>query len=148
MQLIRNVFYTQGTDEECKNATERFELNPVSVNESFPDLLWKGRHRANETIISCRFLGQECNWRDFVPTSTPSGVCYTFNDGKQAPVMKINGTGIRFALSLIVSIQQDEYNAALNHDAGIKISVHPQNEPPQPDELGSAIPPVRVRLSV
>ena len=140
-QLIRNVFYTQGTDEECKNATEQFELYSISVNDSFPDLLWKGRHRANETIISCRFLGQECDWRDFLPTLTPSGVCYTFNDGKQAPVMKINGTGIRFALSLIVSIQQDEYNAALNHDAGIKISVHPQNEPPQPDELGIAIPP-------
>ena len=55
--------------------------------------------------------------------------------------MKTNGTGIRFALSLIINIQQNEYNAALNQDAGIKLSVHPQGEPPQPDELGIAIPP-------
>lgn len=142
-KLVRNIFYSQGDDRLCKDAIEQFELesNPVIVNESFPDLLWRGRHTAEETIISCRFKGQECSWRDFVPVLTPSGVCYTFNRGKQAPIMKTNGTGIRFALSLIVSIQQHEYNAALNQDAGIKISIHPQNEPPQPDELGIAIPP-------
>ena len=141
-EFVRNVFYSQGNDQLCQNAIEQFETsNSVLVNESFPDLLWRGRHTAEDTIFTCRFKGQECNWTDFVPILTPSGVCYTFNGGKQAPTMKTNGTGIRFALSLIVSIQQDEYNAALNQDAGIKISVHPQNEPPQPDELGIAIPP-------
>ena len=140
-ELIRNAFYAQGSYQLCKNAFEQLEPNSVFVNESFPDLLWKGRHTAEETISTCRFKGQECNWTDFMPVLTPSGVCYTFNSGKLAPIVKTNGTGIRFALSLIVNIQQHEYNAALNQDAGIKISVHPQNEPPQSDELGIAIPP-------
>lgn len=142
-EFIRNVFYSQGNDQLCKETVEQLELEPnsVLVNESFPDLLWRGRHTSQDTIFACRFKGQECSWRDFVPTLTPSGVCYTFNGGKQAPILKINGSGIRFALSLIVSIQQHEYNAALNQDAGVKISVHPQNEPPQPDDLGIAIPP-------
>lgn len=140
-ELIQSVFYTQGNDLLCKSAFEQLEPNSVLVNESFPDLLWKGRHTAEDTIYTCRFKGQECSWRDFMPILTPSGVCYTFNSGKLAPIVKTNGTGIRFALSLIVGIQQHEYNAALNQDAGIKISVHPQNEPPQSDELGIAISP-------
>ena len=142
-EFVRNVFYSQGSNQICRNTTEEFELEHMSmlINESLPDLLWRGRHTAEDTIFTCRFKGQECSWRDFVPVLTPSGVCYTFNSGKQAPLMTTNGTGIRFALSLIVSIQQHEYNAALDQDAGIKISVHPHNEPPQPDELGIAIPP-------
>jgi hypothetical protein len=140
-EFVRNVFYSQGNDQICRNDIEQFEPVSMLVNESFPDLLWRGRHTAEDTIFICRFKGQECSWRDFVPVLTPSGVCYSFNSGKRAPLMTTNGTGIRFALSLIVSIEQHEYNAALNQDAGIKISIHPHTEPPQPDELGIAIPP-------
>lgn len=142
-ELIREAFYAQGTDLECNEAVQQFARNgAVPLNElSFPDLLWHGRHTAEETIFFCRFMGQDCNTSDFLPVLTSAGVCYTFNSGKQAQIQKANGTGTRFALTLIASVLQNEYNAALNQDAGIKIAVHPQSEPPQPDELGIAIPP-------
>ena len=142
-KFIRDVFYVQGTELECRKAMERFDHLSIPWNRSFSDLLWHGRHTVEETVLGCRFMGRECSSNDFVPTFTPSGVCYTFNSGRETRVLKTKGTGARFALTLIVNVLQSEYNAALNHDAGIRIAVHPQTEPAQPDELGIAVPPGR-----
>ena len=139
--VIRGAYYTQGAESECNAALENFDVNDLPQNESFSDLIWQGRHTAEETIFNCRFMGRECNSSDFIPTLTPSGVCYTFNGGRDEPILKTNGTGTRHALSFLVSIIQNEYSVAQNHDAGIKIAVHPQSEPPQPDELGIAVAP-------
>lgn len=140
-EFVRKAFYAQGTDLECRRAMELFENHTLPWNQSFSELLWYGRHTADETILSCKFMGQECNSSDFLPNFTPSGICYTFNGGRGVPVLKANGMGTRFALTLIVNVLQNEYNAALYHDAGIKIAVHPQTVPPQPDELGIAVSP-------
>ena len=138
-ELIENASNVYDNGQQCNENVKRF-TGPL--NESFPDLLWNGGHTAEDTIFRCKFKGQTCNHTDFTPILMPSGgVCYTFNDGKQAPVQKTNGTGTRFALSLIINVQQYEYTAALNQDVGIKIAVHPQSELPQPDELGIAVPP-------
>ena len=140
-KVIRGAYYTQGAESECNAALENFDVNDLPQNESFSDLIWQGRHTAEETIFNCRIMGRECNSSDFIPTLTPSGVCYTFNGGRDEPILKTNGTGTRHALSFLVSVIQHEYSVAQNHDAGIKIAVHPQSEPPQPDELGIAVAP-------
>lgn len=139
--LIREVFYAEGAELECDNAIKTFDVQLPS-NQSFSDLIWRGRHTAEDSIFSCSFMGRECNSSDFSPSLTPNGVCYTFNSGRLAPViLKAYGAGTRHSLSLVVGIQQNEYSAALSHDAGIKVAVHPQSEPPQPDGFGIAVAP-------
>ena len=137
-KFIERALYVYETDKDCKEALHEFN----GSNKSFPDLLWNGRHTAEETIFRCKFKGQNCTHGNFKPTLMPSGgVCYTFNSGKGSPILKTSGTGTRFALTLVVNVLQHEYSAAFNQDAGIKIAIHPQDEPPQPDELGIAISP-------
>ena len=136
-KLIENIYES---DQQC-NESVNFDFTDTGA--SFPDLLWNGRHTAEDTIVRCSFKGKNCSHINFTSTSMPSGgFCYTFNSGEnKAPIQNTNGTGTRFALSLIINVQQYEYIASLSQDVGIKIAVHPQNEPPQPDELGIAIPP-------
>ena len=134
--LIREAFYIQGTASKCRSTLEEYQVNFPS-NLSLSDLIWNGRQTAEETIFGCRFMGQECKSYDFVPSLTPSGVCYTFDSRGMA----VQGTGAKHALSFIVSILEGEYSVSYNHDVGIKIAVQPQNEPPQPDELGIAVSP-------
>ena len=50
----------------------------------------------------------------------------------------MSGTGANYGLNLIVNINQDDYSAIIKVDAGIKIVVHPQEEPPHPDRFGVA----------
>ena len=143
--LIQKVYaldHENNLNTVCDNHLD----HDVSVKsyESLSELLWNGRHKAEEMIFSCKFIGLNCSdvSEYFSPTFTQSGgVCYTFNGKNQAMRLKINGTGTRFALTLEVYISQDEYSITHNYDAGIKIAVHPQSEPPQPDELGIAVAP-------
>jgi acid-sensing ion channel 2 len=44
-------------------------------------------------------------------------------------------------LHLRLNVREHDYVATLAGDAGIKISVHDQSEPPLPNELGLAVPP-------
>lgn len=140
-ELIDNDFYSivYNTGQQCSN-----ENISSSLNESFPDLLWNGRHTAEDIIFQCKYEGLECNHTHFTPNlMSRRGVCYTFNGERGPSIRKTNGTGTRFALSLIINVQQYEYITAFNQDldAGIKIAVHPQSELPQPDELGIGVPP-------
>ena len=144
--LVQRALYTHGVtvNQECSQTVNKSETEHKQSpkNLSLQDLLWYGRHTAKETIFSCRFMEQQCNASDFVPSLMPSGgVCYTFNRGGGTQKLVSNGTGTRFALTLVVYVQQHEYNAGHNQDAGIKIAIHPQSEPPQPDELGIAVAP-------
>ena len=140
VELIEKVYELE-SNQRCNESVVNQSFTGL-LNESLPDLLWNGRHTAKDTIFMCRFEGQNCSHKNFTPTVMPSGgVCYTFNSGEKPPVQKTKGTGTRFALSLIINVQQREYIASLNQDVGIKIAVHPQGKPPQPDELGIAIPP-------
>ena len=52
-------------------------------------------------------------------------------------------TGTRSGLSLLINIRQSEYVSSDNFDAGVKVAVHPQTEPPLPDDIGIGVPPGR-----
>ena len=137
-QLENDLGNVYDTSQGCSNG----DISS-SLNESFSDLLWNGRHTAEDIIFQCKYEGQKCDHNDFTSTISSGGVCYTFNSERGPSIRKTNGTGTRFALSLIINVQQYEYITAFNQDldAGIKVAVHPRSELAQPDELGIAVPP-------
>ena len=111
----------------------------------FHTIQFEGRHFLEEFIVECFFRGKRCNLtEDFEPVLTQLGYCYTFNSGRnERPVLFANGTGPRQGLQLLLNIQQSEYIASPNGDAGVKIAVHPQGEPGEPSNDGVAVPPGR-----
>ena len=142
--VIREVFYNSDNIAVCKNETKSLSSNFLSRN-SLQDISYIARHTLEDFILGCHYQGRECDiTRDFYPILTRLGVCYTFNAGPMVsgqPVMTANGTGARFGLTLLVNINQSDYVASTNFDAGVKVAVHPQNEPPQPDDRGIGVPP-------
>jgi hypothetical protein len=92
------------------------------------------------------YAGKECNHTDFSEVLTRLGYCYTFNSGNSGrPLLKSQGIGIRYGLSLVLNIEQDEYldlPIALG-SAGVRVAIHPQDQPPLPEDLSIAIPPGR-----
>ena len=119
-------------------------MNVRQLDTSFHGVQFEGRHALEDFIAECFFQGRNCNVREsFVPVLTQLGYCYTFNSGRNGrPINYTNGTGPRQGLQLLLNIQQSEYIASLNGDAGVKIAVHPQGEPGQPN-VGVAVPPGR-----
>ena len=45
------------------------------------ELLIRGAHRIEETLLNCSWGGELCYARNFTPTMTSMGLCYTFNSG-------------------------------------------------------------------
>ena len=82
------------------------------------------------------FSGRVCNASHFTPVFTKLGLCYTFNAGENETVLFAESTGTRSGLSLVINIHQSEYVSSDNFDAGVKVAVHPQTEPPLPDDIG------------
>ena len=70
-------------------------------------------------------------------SSTPPGVCYTFNaDGEK----KVKRTGTDYGATFTININQSEYFET-QESAGIKVMLHHYKEPPLIKEYGLAIPP-------
>lgn len=132
------------SNQVCSNITT-FSDNLYTVTDGNFSLRFiqdVARHRAEDMIINCTYAGEECSHNDFTEILTHLGYCYTFN-GRDQPILKSRGIGTRYGLSLMLNIEQDEYLVPLRADAGIKISIHSQDQPPAPDDIGVAIPPGR-----
>ena len=67
--------------------------------------------------------------------------CFTFNSGWKRPIRRVNGTGKNQGLSFFFDVNENDYAATVNGDAGVQIVVHPQDEPPHPDRFGVAASP-------
>ncbi len=140
--LVRNIFLDDISDPRVQDICID-KLNNITdlPNITYQRLMEDGRDNLQSFIIACQYLGRECEWSSFAPTLTRLGVCYTFNSGYgDIPKLKTSGTGSRLGLRLIINVSQDQYVASTNHDAGVKIAIHHQSEPPQPDDLGIGIP--------
>ena len=123
---------------ECNNLVRAFSNNDAP---SFTDIQDQGRHRLEEFIIGCRFLGRLCNITEyFTPTFTQLGYCYTFNSSEVT-----NGTGPRNGLQLTLNIEQDQFvlSSSNLYDVGVKVAIHTQDEPPRPNDRGIGVPPGR-----
>ena len=129
-------------DRLCKEDLEKkTELN-VSID--YANLTIDGRNLFQFFVLQCVFQGVNCIDDSFwTPTLTRLGLCYAFNTGKEVGVLSVNGIGPRHGIQLLLNIQQLEYVVSSSGDAGVKIAIHPQDVPGEPDDLGIAVPPGR-----
>uniref|UniRef100_A0A8C4U9G4 Acid sensing ion channel subunit 1 n=1 Tax=Falco tinnunculus TaxID=100819 RepID=A0A8C4U9G4_FALTI len=105
-------------------------------------------HQLEDMLLSCSYRGQQCGPGDFAVVFTRYGKCYTFNagqDGKPRLITMKGGTGN--GLEIMLDIQQDEYlpvwgeTDETSFEAGIKVQIHSQDEPPLIDQLGFGVAP-------
>ncbi|XP_072040784.1 acid-sensing ion channel 1C-like [Amphiura filiformis] len=102
----------------------------------------------DDTLLDCNWRGKECFAENFTHVFTSYGNCWTFNSGKdnrgnELPILTEELPGSKNGLNVIINIQQLEYSESFagNIQAGLKVLVHDQADPPHMDSLGSAVPP-------
>ncbi|XP_064161319.1 acid-sensing ion channel 1B isoform X1 [Anguilla rostrata] len=117
---------------------------PFSVDEFFN----RTRHRLEDMLLECDFRGQDCGTENFLEIFTRYGKCYTFNSGKDGrPLLVTMKGGMGNGLEIMLDIQQDEYlpvwgeTDETSFEAGIKVQIHNQDEPPFIDQLGFGVAP-------
>ncbi|XP_044850736.1 acid-sensing ion channel 1 isoform X2 [Mauremys mutica] len=105
-------------------------------------------HQLEDMLLNCSYQGAKCGPEDFSVVFTRYGKCYTFNsgqDGKPRRITMKGGTGN--GLEIMLDIQQDEYlpvwgeTDETSFEAGIKVQIHSQDEPPLIDQLGFGVAP-------
>ncbi len=141
--VLRNVFYTDPTNINdtftcnytIQDLVERGNLSDLTL--SF--LMLFSRDPSDMFIVDCFFSGKKCSHEDFTPVETDTGLCYTFNG--QEPLLKAVSTGVRAGLYVMLNINQSQYVSSTSFDAGVKVVVHPQTEPPRPEDTGVGVPP-------
>ncbi|XP_033108983.1 acid-sensing ion channel 2-like [Anneissia japonica] len=81
--------------------------------------------------------------QNFTHIFTSYGNCYTFNSGEGDTILEVKQPGAGNGLQMMIDIQQDEYTETMvgNIEAGLKILVHDQDEPPLIESKGISIPP-------
>uniref|UniRef100_A0A672MPC3 Acid-sensing ion channel 1 n=1 Tax=Sinocyclocheilus grahami TaxID=75366 RepID=A0A672MPC3_SINGR len=115
---------------------------------SLAEFFNRTRHRMEDMLLECKFAGKECgpeHWREIF---TRYGKCYTFNSGQDGrPLLITMKGGMGNGLELMLDIQQDEYlpvwgeTDETSFEAGIKVQIHTQDEPPFIDQLGFGVAP-------
>ncbi|NWZ28582.1 ASI1C protein, partial [Asarcornis scutulata] len=105
-------------------------------------------HPIRDMLLSCRFRGQDCGPENFTAIFTRLGKCYTFNSGQPGTELltTLQG-GAGNGLELMLNIQQEEYlpvwgdTDETSYEAGVKVQIHSQQEPPFIDQLGFGVAP-------
>ncbi|XP_070575570.1 acid-sensing ion channel 4-A-like isoform X2 [Ptychodera flava] len=104
-------------------------------------------HQIDEMIVQCEFGGQECTADDFEHVFTHQGNCFTFNGYKEGYTLhESKRAGAANGLKLVLDADTPEYTPSNDLDgdaldAGFRIAVHHNNEPPYVRELGLSIGP-------
>ncbi|MCI4390259.1 hypothetical protein PGIGA_G00120600 [Pangasianodon gigas] len=126
----------------------RFLPPPREAQPSMRQLLDRLGHQLEEMLLYCRFQGERCGPRNFSTIFTRYGKCYTFNSGQDGQPLRITTKGgMGNGLELMLDIQQDEYlpvwgeTDETSFEAGIKVQIHTQDEPPFIDQLGFGVAP-------
>ena len=136
--------------------SERSGITSAELQEPIIDILNSTAFQADRFIVSCSYRGNanasmgECSYRNFTKVATNNGICYTFNqnfvhrcEGDHSELGSghmATGAGQRFALSVWVNIDQDDYPVTVPY-AGALIELHRSAVPPRPLQLGFSIPP-------
>ncbi|XP_061089052.1 acid-sensing ion channel 2-like isoform X2 [Conger conger] len=115
---------------------------------SMKDFTERVGHDLKEMMLYCRYRGQECSHRDFKTVFTRYGKCYMFNAAEEGKTLRTTvkgGTGN--GLEVMLDIQQDEYLPVWGEteetafEAGVRVQIHSQAEPPFVHELGFGVAP-------
>ncbi|XP_026573260.1 acid-sensing ion channel 1 isoform X2 [Pseudonaja textilis] len=127
-------------------ATPSFDVPEEPLNLlNFYD---RSSHQLEDMMLACRYRGEICRPEDFTMVFTRYGKCYTFNSGQsdKPPLIAMKG-GTGNGLEIMLDIQQDEYlpvwgeTDETSFEAGIKVQIHSQDEPPFIDQLGFGVAP-------
>ncbi|XP_019411965.1 PREDICTED: acid-sensing ion channel 1 isoform X3 [Crocodylus porosus] len=121
-----------------------YKAKPFNMLEFYD----RAGHDIREMLLSCFFRGEACTPEDFKVVFTRYGKCYTFNAGQdgKSPLITVKG-GTGNGLEIMLDIQQDEYlpiwgeTDETSFEAGIKVQIHSQDEPPLIDQLGFGVAP-------
>ncbi|XP_023967485.1 acid-sensing ion channel 3 isoform X2 [Chrysemys picta bellii] len=105
-------------------------------------------HDMAEMLLQCSFRGTDCTAQNFTAIFTRLGKCYTFNAGVPGNELltTVKG-GSGNGLELMLNIQQEEYlpvwgeSDEISYEAGVKVQIHSQEEPPFIDQLGFGVAP-------
>ncbi|XP_072010650.1 acid-sensing ion channel 1C-like isoform X2 [Engystomops pustulosus] len=117
---------------------------PFSLKEFYE----RAGHSMEDMMLECRYRNRECGPKNFSVEYTSNGKCYTFNSGKEGYELLYTlkgGTGN--GLELMLDIQQDEYIPVFEDtdetllEAGVKVQIHSQDEPPYIGQLGFGVAP-------
>ncbi|XP_040926685.1 acid-sensing ion channel 1B isoform X1 [Betta splendens] len=121
---------------------------PEGSRFSLDEFYTRTRHRLEDILLDCQFRGAPCSLDDFREIFTRYGKCYTFNSGQDGrPLLVTMKGGMGNGLELMLDIQQDEYlpvwgeTDETSFEAGIKVQIHTQDEPPFIDQLGFGVAP-------
>ncbi|XP_072425746.1 acid-sensing ion channel 1C-like isoform X1 [Chiloscyllium punctatum] len=105
-------------------------------------------HTIHDMLLMCTYRGENCTHHNFTTIFTRYGKCYTFNSGKDGkPLLTTMKGGTGNGLEVMLDIQQDEYlpvwdkTEETSFEAGLKIQIHTQDEPPYIHELGFGVAP-------
>ncbi|XP_028663984.2 acid-sensing ion channel 4-A-like [Erpetoichthys calabaricus] len=119
---------------------------PPKVPENMMNFYYRLGHQIEDMLVECKFQGDPCGPADFTPVYTRYGKCYTFNANKNSSrITKQSGMGN--GLEIMLDIQQDEYlpiwkeTNETSLEAGIKVQIHSQDEPPYIHQLGFGVSP-------
>ncbi|XP_006825152.1 uncharacterized protein LOC100366841 [Saccoglossus kowalevskii] len=95
-------------------------------------------HKPEDFILQCSYAGVKCSYSDFqwLP-NREFGNCYTFNVASNGsePRSAFNA-GAEFGLKLTLFMEQDEYLGIYGQSAGVRVTVHGNNEMPWPEDRG------------
>uniref|UniRef100_A0A4W4GZC6 Acid sensing ion channel subunit family member 4 n=1 Tax=Electrophorus electricus TaxID=8005 RepID=A0A4W4GZC6_ELEEL len=110
------------------------------------DIFQRTGHQLEDMLKSCNFSGQNCSVQDFSVVYTRYGKCYTFN-GNRTLAKRARAGGTGRGLELMLDVQQDEYLPIWREtnettlEAGIRVQIHSQDEPPYIHQLGFGVSP-------
>ncbi|XP_036408472.1 acid-sensing ion channel 2 isoform X1 [Megalops cyprinoides] len=119
--------------------------NFEGTNLEFMDRL---SHQLDDMLLSCKYRGEVCGPQNFSSVFTRYGKCYMFNAAEEGKTLRTTvkgGTGN--GLEIMLDIQQDEYLPVWGEteetafEAGIRVQIHSQAEPPFIHELGFGVAP-------
>ncbi|XP_053708439.1 acid-sensing ion channel 2 isoform X1 [Synchiropus splendidus] len=141
LQEDRRAWFRKLSDFKLFLPPRNFE----GTNLEFMDRL---SHQLDDMLLSCKYRGEPCGTHNFTSVFTRYGKCYTFNaaeDGKSLRTTMKGGTGN--GLEIMLDIQQDEYLPVWGDtedtafEAGVRVQIHSQAEPPFVHELGFGVAP-------
>uniref|UniRef100_A0A8C6F3E2 Acid sensing ion channel subunit family member 4 n=1 Tax=Monodon monoceros TaxID=40151 RepID=A0A8C6F3E2_MONMO len=110
------------------------------------DILNRTGHQLADMLKSCNFSGHHCSASNFSVVYTRYGKCYTFNADPQSSLASRVG-GMGSGLEIMLDIQQEEYlpiwreTNETSFEAGIRVQIHSQEEPPYIHQLGFGVSP-------
>ncbi|XP_074199141.1 acid-sensing ion channel 2 isoform X1 [Camelus bactrianus] len=115
------------------------------ISAAFMDRLG---HQLEDMLLSCKYRGELCGPHNFSSVFTKYGKCYMFNSGEDGkPLLTTVKGGTGNGLEIMLDIQQDEYlpiwgeTEETTFEAGVKVQIHSQSEPPFIQELGFGVAP-------